>query len=108
MKKKVASFILAIALMVSALSIPASASIFGGIQTCAALCDECNIGQVYLKSTTYSDWYIYGYQACSHGDKTRNDIIKKRTVIRIYACNYSKCGMGYTVTSEQSKIVHPT
>lgn len=84
MKKKAKIILLILTLSISS-CLYASASDSSSARS--SLCADCGNGTVSLTETTYSSWYIAGYQNCSKDNRYR-DPIKKRNVSYIYFCTH--------------------
>ena len=107
MKKNI--FVLSLALILTCSFIfhhPVSAA-DSSVGTYAALCGDCNNGQIVLRDTTNTPWINDHYEKCTHGYQNVNDLIQQRTVIRSYECTNKNCGNGYTNTSIETRRVHP-
>ena len=76
------------------------------VQPRAELCSNCGNGYVYYDRTDYGEWYVIGVATnCIHGSLTENDLIKERTVTKVYTC--TNCTIEQTFVSYETKQVHP-
>lgn len=70
--------------------------------TRAALCNDCNNGQMVIREQWYSKWSSPpAMNPCVHGHRQGDDWLYTRTKYIKYKCTY--CGVQFTNTFEEIK-----
>lgn len=107
--KRLVTALLSSVVIGSMLLSPVSASALSPVSTpnvvpYAALCPDCNYGQIRYVSTTTGPWLFRAYVPCTSGDPRYNDTEEYRIITRYYACDY--CGSGSSSTTEETQTLH--
>lgn len=88
--KKLISALAALVLGASLLTVPAFAA-SDDIQTHAALCPDCNYGELIIVNETYTPWTIIDSYNCPN-TPGKVDFLRERTHYTFWQC--TSCGAG--------------
>lgn len=109
--KRLLSIILMLALMTTSFSVISYASDDGNTNQVlprAALCANCEIGEMIWTAVSYSPWNTIGRTPCTHDIEEQFwswDEIQERIVTFNYVCNHCGASTRLNTTTEE-RIVH--